>query len=263
MHHFDIGLQLYTVRKQLAADPVAALVDVAEAGYGAVEFAGFLGRSTGWWRSVLDDNGLRAIGSHIDISGFEDLPALIDAHLQLGCSSVVIQQADSADFADVDAVARLVDRCNAWAATLDDAGLRLGYHGYHDFQREFAVVDGMTLFDRLVAGTDPELFDIQLDTYWVHHVGDDPVAALARYRGRVKMLHCKEIAAATDTRADSSAGGDAPVGEGVTDWPAVLDAAAAAQVGWLIVEQEDRPDAAPQDIRTSLRNLTLMTADRG
>ncbi len=262
MHSFEIGLQLYTVREQMAADLPRCLSDVAEAGYRSVEFAGFFGRSPQYLRSILADNDLRAVSSHIDISVFErDLPSLVDTHLALGCEFVVIQQAASADFADVAAVSRLADRCNEWGATLADAGLRLGYHGYHDFTREFALVDGVTLFDRLVDATDPDVFDIQLDTYWVRYVGDDPVAALARYKGRVRMLHCKEITADPET-IGGPPGGDAPIGEGTTDWPAVLEAAAGSDVRWLIVEQEDRPASAPQDIRTSLHNLTAVAAGR-
>jgi sugar phosphate isomerase/epimerase len=62
------------------------------------------------------------------------------------------------------------------------------------------------------------------------------------------MLHLK------DARG-GDADGDCPIGEGVIEWPLVLAAAEDTGVRWLIVEQEDAPDDALRDIRTSLENL--------
>ncbi len=244
----DVALQMYTVREQFDADPHACLQDVADAGYPAVEFAGFGSLTPSALRQALDRNGLRALSSHIDIPEFDDLDTVMRDHESLGCTTVVIQQAGPSDFIDVPAVQKLADRCNRWGDRLAQNGFQLGYHGYHDFDREFAVVDGVSMYDRLMDLTDPALLKVQLDTFWVHHVGDTPAAALARYAGRVPMLHLKEV-------SGEPGGGDAPIGQGSTDWSEVLSAAAAAGVQWLIVEQEDRPAQAPQDIRTSLEYL--------
>lgn len=250
---FGVALQLYTVRQQFEQDPQRCLADVAAAGYRAVEFAGFAEVAPARLRRWLDDGGLAAVSSHVDIPEFDAIGRVVDDHQTLGCESVVIQQAASSDFIDVASVSALAHRCNEWGTTLLAAGMRLGYHGYHDFAREFAMVDGVTMFDRLVQETDPDVFDLQLDTYWVSYVGDDPVAALERYRGRVPMLHLKEVAEDTD----------APLGQGSTDWPAVLSAAEATGVHWLVVEQESHPESAPQNIRLSLAYLRSLLHSRG
>ncbi len=244
----DIALQLYTMREQMAVDAAACLHQVAEAGYAAVEFAGFGTLDAAGARTVLDETGLAAVGVHVDYEDLDaDLHRVIDETRELGAASIVVAQARTQDFASADAVCTLAATFDGWGAACRDAGLAFGYHGYHDFDREFAPHGDSTRYDLLVRSTDPELVRVQLDTFWVRHVGDDPVAALHRYAGRVTMLHCKEAAA--------SGSGDAPVGEGLIDWPAVIAAAAATGVGWLVVEQEDDPANAPRDIATSRANL--------
>ena len=244
-----VALQLYTVRQQMESDPEGCLAAVADAGYDAVEFAGFGALSVDRLRAVLDDVGLRAISSHVEYEELDnDLDRVIEDHLRLGCDYVVIQQALSEHFDSPATVRQLAAQCNEWGRRCRSRGLYLGYHGYHDFAKEFLLYNGGTLYDLFVAETEPSEFHIQLDTFWVRHVGERPEDALRRFSGRVEMLHLK------DARG-GDADGDCPIGEGVIEWPLVLAAAEDTGVRWLIVEQEDAPDDALRDIRTSLENL--------
>jgi sugar phosphate isomerase/epimerase len=61
-----IGVQLYTVRRQLAEDFEGTLARVAEIGYREVEFAGYAGRTPRDVRRVLDAAGLVAPSAHVD-----------------------------------------------------------------------------------------------------------------------------------------------------------------------------------------------------
>ena len=250
-----VALQLYTMREQMQQDAAQCLRDVAAIGYGTVEFAGFGTLDVPATRKVLDETGLFALSTHVEYEDLDgDLSRVIDEHLELGCRYVVVQQALSEHFESADTVRRLAAQFDEWGARCAAAGLLLGYHGYHDFDREFARYGDTTLYDLLVTSTDPAVFHVQLDTFWVRHVGDDPVAALHRYAGRVRMLHAKEA-------ASGPGGGDAPVGLGVIDWPAVVSAADDVGVEWLIVEQEDDPAHALRDVATSLENLTRFQAE--
>ncbi|MCA1614300.1 MAG: sugar phosphate isomerase/epimerase, partial [Acidobacteria bacterium] len=60
-----IGLQLYTVREQLAADFEGTLERVAAIGFREVEFAGYHGRSPAQVKSALRRNGLLAPSAHV------------------------------------------------------------------------------------------------------------------------------------------------------------------------------------------------------
>jgi sugar phosphate isomerase/epimerase len=68
---------------------------------------------------------------------------------------------------------------------------------------------------------------------------------LRRDRGRVRLVHAKDLAVDSDA--------DAPVGEGRLHWPEILDAAG-DEVRWYIVEQDEPGDPFPS-VELALRNL--------
>ena len=55
-----LGVQLYTLRQEMARSVDETLARVAEIGYREVEFAGYFGRSPAEIRQSLDNAGLRA-----------------------------------------------------------------------------------------------------------------------------------------------------------------------------------------------------------
>ena len=59
-----IGLQLYTVRKEMEKDVEGTLAKVAAIGYKEVEFAGYFNRTPGQIKTILKTNGLAAPSAH-------------------------------------------------------------------------------------------------------------------------------------------------------------------------------------------------------
>ena len=82
MRKDQISIQLYTLRSITANDWDAALGQVAEAGYQAVEFAGFNGTSAADMRALLDHHGLKASSAHVLIAANPDRIGLV--HLKDG-----------------------------------------------------------------------------------------------------------------------------------------------------------------------------------
>ena len=72
------------------------------------------------------------------------------------------------------------------ARILADRGIGLGYHN-HAF--EFEPMGGSTPLETLLGNTDPKLLAIEMDLFWVSVAGQDPVAMLTRYKGRVPLVH--------------------------------------------------------------------------
>jgi sugar phosphate isomerase/epimerase len=250
-NNYRIALQLYTLREQANEDFVAMLTEVADAGYEAVEFAGYGGLSAAALRKVIDDLGLRAVSSHVGFRRFESEPAVVIDELKiLGCDYAIVPGIPK-ESRGLDALPYLTGRFNAWGEACKAAGLRFGYHN-HGWELE--PLDGSTMFDRLAAGTDPALVDLQIDIYWALVAGADPVDLIRRNAGRVPTLHAKELANGAD-------GKDTTIGDGVTDWPGVMAAATAAGSEWFIVEQEDDSANAYRDIRRSLQNLRRITSE--
>lgn len=247
MHPTQIALQLYTVRSLTAADMASALEKVADAGYRAVEFAGYGSLTAPAVAAKLDELGMFAIGAHVAATRLDaEFDAVIAEMQVLGCPAITMPWLPpELRPTTLEAARALAGRLTAWAAQARAAGLRFGYHN-HEF--EFVSVGDRTVYDVLLDET--EGVDFQLDASWAVVAGVDPVAVLARLHGRAHSMHVKDlsvVATATDTS----------VGTGVIAWPPILAAADAAGVAWYIAEQ-DYPQNPLADIVTSWNNLTLL-----
>jgi hypothetical protein len=84
---------------------------------------------------------------------------------------------------------------------------------------------------------DPKLVFLELDLGWVTAGGLDPVAELRRLKGRVKMVHLKDVKPTTKTNYALQQD-PCEVGLGKLNWHAILPACAAAGVQHYFVEQE-------------------------
>jgi inosose dehydratase len=104
--------------------------------------------------------------------------------------------------------------------------------------------------EHLLAETDPALVGLCVDTGHLAYGGADPVAITTRHRARVRHVHLKDIAAPVLDRARQQGwsfpeavanGVFVPLGDGMVDLPAMLDALRqAGYAGWLVVEQDTR-----------------------
>jgi Sugar phosphate isomerases/epimerases len=247
-----IALQLYTVREEAARDLAGTLAKVAEIGYSGVELGGFPGTDAAEVRRMLDDNGLAPVGTHVAIDVLEkSLPDVIAYNQTLGTPYVTCPYLGDDRRGDIAAYRATGRLLNDIGAKLKAEGLTFAYH-HHAFEFE-AKEDGVYGLDALLEAADPENLGLELDTYWVAKGGEDPVAYLQKYRGRVRLVHVKDMAG---PEAD---GRFAEVGEGVLDWPAIFEAAESGSVAHYIVEQDRCFDRTPlESIALSLDNLRKM-----
>jgi sugar phosphate isomerase/epimerase len=249
MRDDQIALQLYTVRRLTAGDLEGTLRHVREAGYRAVELAGLPDVEPGRLREMLDTAGLSVIGAHRSL---EDLRTDLDGTLAwlsaVGSPRVIVPWLMPADRAVPVAVRRVTADLGRIADACADAGIRLGYHN-HDF--EFQPADGATIWDVLVAGL-PASVELELDVYWATFAGRDPVKLIDGLGGRVRLLHMKDMTAGPTPR-------DAPPGDGVLPWPAIVDAGRRAGVEWYVVEQDEPLDPL-KDVTRGLEHLKSLAA---
>ncbi|MDE3150647.1 MAG: TIM barrel protein [Gemmatimonadota bacterium] len=224
-----IGLQLYTVRTEMAGDVEGTLAAVAAIGYREVEFAGLFGRQPRDVRAMLDRHGLVAPSSHVAVpAAMDEWKRDLDDALVLGQSYIVCPWIDEKD-RTTDGLKRVAARFNAAGAAAKQAGLQFAYHN-HDF--EFTPIDGRLPYDLLLAECDRSLVKMEIDIYWMVNGGQDPLAYLARDPGRFPMVHAK------DRTAD---GNMADVGAGVIDFPKILGAFERAGLMHCFVERDDAP----------------------
>lgn len=249
MANIPIALQLYTVREEAARDFVGTLDQVAAIGYAGVELAGYGPLTAAQLRAKLDALGMAVAGSHIALARMEtELPAVIHECEILGCPTLVCPflPPERRTEGAYRAVAVSLNRIGAAAHA---AGLGFCYHN-HAFEFE-TTIDGQTAFDWLAAHTDPMLVQLELDAFWAQKAGHDPAAMLARYIGRVALLHLKDMTADAEQTF-------APVGTGSVDFAPLFAAAERGGVHWYIVEQDRAEGSAIDAARTSFENLKQM-----
>ena len=249
MASIQVGIQLYTVRDQLEQDFAGTLSKCRAIGYTHAEIAGLGARSATAFRQGLEDAGLTPVACHFVIDALEkNINGVIEDAKTLGIEHVVCPWLPEEMREGEAGWKHCAELLNAAGQACQAQGLRLSYHN-HSF--EFVKVGERWAMDLLFEETDPACVQSELDTYWVKHGGEDPVAYIQKLTGRVPILHLKDMM----DDADRSFG---EVGEGILDWSAIFTAAENAGTAYAVVEQDICPGDPLTSIATSLNNLTKM-----
>jgi sugar phosphate isomerase/epimerase len=235
-----IGLQLESFKIRLGSDVSSGLDIVKADGFTIVETAGTYKLTPGQFRAQLDAHGLKAVSSHFPYESLQsDLNKVIADAKALGSANIVVAHVPHKGVFDAAAARMAAADFNAWGKALNAAGMRFLYHP-HGYEFE-PLPEGGTAFDVLMAQTDPKLVFFEMDVFWIADAGQDPVALLARYPGRWKMFHLKDlrIGAKTGNYAGHAPIGDfVPIGTGQVDWPAVLAEGRKAGIEYSFIEDE-------------------------
>ena len=243
----NLAVQLYTLREQCERDFAATLSDVANIGYRAVETAGYGNLKTATQaRKALDDAGLSVAGMHVPIEACEaSIDRVLDDADAMGTNVVIVPWIDEVQRQTAGDWRRVGESLSRFAAASNARGIELAYHN-HSF--EFDKFDGQTAMQILFDSASPKV-KAELDVYWLAHAGVDPVAFIERFGKRTIALHLKDMARGAERRF-------APVGEGILDFQAIVDAGRRAGVKYAAVEQDDCYGQLPLDaILVSFENL--------
>ncbi len=249
-----VGLELYSVRKELQHDPQATVRAVAKMGYQCVEFyAPYFQWSedeTKQMRKLLDELGIRCFSTHNDSSSMnaENIVRAHDKNLILGCKYVVMASAHPRP-ASLDDWKAVADALNSADEQLEKSGLHAGYHNH---QAEFTPVGNQRPIEILAKNTKPSVM-LQLDVGTCLEAGSDPVAWIRANPGRIRSLHCK------DWSPDPAKGYSVLFGEGSADWKGIF--AAAESVGgaeYYLIEQEGSRFSELETAERCLQSLRAM-----
>jgi len=242
-----IGVQLYTVRDACRDDFLAVLARVSELGYPSVEgFWSLFGAQPAVVRRTLDAHGLVMPSAHVDLETLEQrLDRAADFWSELGCRTLVCPWVNEETRAGAGAWDRLAGRLGHIGERLAARGLRFAYHN-HDFE----LAGGHDRLSAMLERVDAAHLSLELDAFWVAHAGIDPAAFLRDHASRVRLVHLK------DGRHQPLA--YTPLGEGEIDLLPVIDAAVAAGVEALYVEQDESDGDPFEALRRSADTLRRM-----
>jgi sugar phosphate isomerase/epimerase len=200
-----IGIQLWSVRNDMNADPAATLKALGEMGYKFVEAAGyrngqFYGMDPVEFKELVEANGMIFLGSHTgqdapNEDNYEQVmewwDEAIAAHKAAGVEYIVQPWMGRAGHESLEGLQRFCDYFNEVGQKCNDAGLRFGFHNHAE---EFKELEGHVIYDYMLQNTDADKVMFQMDLYWVYKGGKDPVDYIQRYPGRFENWHVKDEA---------------------------------------------------------------------
>ncbi|WP_167616436.1 sugar phosphate isomerase/epimerase family protein [Maribellus sediminis] len=202
-----IGLQLYSLGKELTDDVPAGLKKVAKIGYATAEAAGYrerkmYGYDIAEFKKVADALGLKVSGSHVnppmrkytnenksEIADFWKVA--VEDHAKLGVTTLV--QPGMPQIENHEDAAMVCEVFNKAGEIAKSAGIKWGYHNHsHEFERIGEGSKRDVVYDLMLNGTDPELVFFEMDVYWTVMGQNDPLEYFKKYAGRFPVLHIKD-----------------------------------------------------------------------
>lgn len=235
------GLQLYTVRNDVAKNLAGTLEYVAKAGYSQIELygfdgKGFFGKSPKEFKAMFDGLKLTSPSGHYNFGGvlqsgnLDFWKKVLEAANIMGNEYATVPWLDASQ-RGADTLPKLVELVNKAAELTKAAGMKLAYHN-HDF--EFKKMDsGKTFLQTLLDGTDPAMVDFELDIYWSSFMNEDAVEWFNKYPGRFTMWHVKDLTTNKEGKKEST-----QVGDGVIDFASIFKHRQHSGLKYAFVEQE-------------------------
>ena len=245
-----IGLQLWTVRHQLAADEEKTLREIANAGYKQVELMDTTQAAS--LQPICHDAGLKLTSSFLDWNAIcrsasentNSLPNILEMAQAADLKHLVFGYIGKGYRESVDHYKRHAEAANTFGEQCREAGIQLCYHN-HAFEFEPLTPDGKTGFDVLIDDLETDRCAFEVDVFWVKIGGWDPVETLKKLKGRVSQVHLKDLKSGIPIIYDE---GEVPpeafqeLGDGTINFSEVLRVCSETGVQQCHVEQDQSPD---------------------
>lgn len=237
MTKFQIGAQMFSMRDrtQTAEAMRRTLTEVKNMGYNMVQLSGHNQEiDPNEIADMLQSIGLNCGATHF---GFEVLrdetERLVKVHQLWNCKYPGIGAMPASYRTSKEGYIAFAKDVSAVADRLADHGLTLVYHN-HAF--EMAKFDGVTGLELLMEHSSPSL-QFEIDTYWIQSGGGDPCEWIRRVKGRMDVVHFKEMVGCEPNGISMTK--MAPIGEGNLNWPKIFAACEEIGVKYAFVEQDN------------------------
>ncbi|MDR3734552.1 MAG: sugar phosphate isomerase/epimerase [Acidobacteriaceae bacterium] len=255
-----VGVQLYTVQKEVMTDLPGTLAAIRKIGYTMVEsFSGMHARPANELKAMVQDAGLTLPSAHFS---YNTLETQVQYAHDLGVSHMVCAMLPK-PMQNREGFMKAASGLNKAGALAKAANIRLSFHN-HNFEFQPlppATGDGApgpqdTGLRILLDNTNQQLVSWEEDCYWVAQGGQDPLTLLKQHQHRISMLHLKDrLPGATTTYTPGKASQFfTEIGTGTIDWEPIMKIA--DSTGKLIfVEQDTTTMPALDSLALSYKNL--------
>lgn len=203
---YKLGYQLFSIRDEMAKDPIATLKALKTLGYQDFEIYGFdaekkmyYGYKASDFKKILDDLDLSVSSGHYGFSPYleasdDDLKRYVDQCIK-GAHSLnsayITWPWIAPEQRTIEHFKILSQKLNIIGEQVTAAGLGFAYHN-HGF--EFDDHQGENGFDIIISETDASLVKLQMDMYWIRHSSPyTPQELIHKQPGRYVMWHIKDM----------------------------------------------------------------------
>ncbi len=249
------GIQLYSVRADMKADPLGTLKQLADMGYRHVEHANYANRKFyGWsvseFKKILNGFGMSMPSGHtvLDAKHWDatkkdftnEWKYTVEDAATMGQSFVISPWLEESKRKSMSELKSFMEIFNRSGELCKKFGMKFGYHN-HDF--EFSEkVEGKVLFDIILSETDPNLVMQQLDIGNMLNGGAKALEVMQKYPGRFESMHVKDEIKATEGHEPFES---TILGKGVVPIKSIIDLGRASGTKHFIIEQESYQGKTP------------------
>lgn len=186
----EVGLQLYSLRNEFKTDVTGSLDIIQSWGITKLEGGGTYGMKMEDFKKELASRDMSVVSVGAGFEQLEnDVQKVIDNAKAFGATYVMCAWVPHDDNKwDLEETQHATDVFNKAGKVLKENGLTLAYHA-HGY--EFRPYEDGTLFDYMAENATD--FTFELDVFWAHHGGGDPLALMKKYPKKMTLLHLKDM----------------------------------------------------------------------
>lgn len=247
-----VALQLYSVRDEAEKNFEQALKAVSEFGYDGVEFAGLFGKTPNEVKALCEKYGLNPLSAHVSVGEMLEDKNVFSDYKATGCEFVAVPYIAPDEVSSPNARQKTISTVRTLSEKATAAGLKMLYHNH---AHELFKIDGKSFLDELYSAVPRDLLSPEFDVCWLHFAGEDPIVWLERYSDSAKVIHLKDYCLPESSERPSFR----PLGNGIMNIPAVVDAAKNIGAEWLVVEQDD-PTEGERTLDEARRSVEYLRA---
>ncbi|HEX8314951.1 MAG TPA: sugar phosphate isomerase/epimerase [Flavisolibacter sp.] len=242
----NVGVQLYTFRKEMATDALGTLKKIAAMGIKQIETARsdkghYYGLTPKEMKQACADLGMTLRSGHVHIDS--KWKQTIDEAAESGQEYLICSTMPTSG--------QTVDNYKTVAAAFNKAGEECRQRGikfgYHNHEYEFETKGGEVLYDVLLSNTDAALVHMELDLGWVLVGGKSPLDYFKKYPGRFPLWHLKDM--------DLVKKHSVEFGKGGLDIQTMLKNSKQAGLKYFFVEQEEYASTPMESMKYNMDYL--------
>jgi sugar phosphate isomerase/epimerase len=257
----DLGIQLYSVRDAMFKDPKGTLTAIAGHGYKIVEPFGFdkgmwFGMKPEEFKGFVKGLGMKMPSCHhfFTSKGMDQKTGVLSDDFKRAVAAskiaghkyfvfpyVIPEEQNEESFKGI------IEMINRMSEHCKKAGLQMAYHN-HAFEFQIKFKDGRSMYEHILAETNPKLLKMQMDMGWVSRAGERPLDWFKKHPGRFHLSHMKDM---ESTENDNSV----IIGNGIVDFREIIDNKKLAGMKHWIIELEHYRNGSVADVGVCHTNL--------